>query len=117
MTAIVLVRSTGLPLEQMQQQHTHVSCRLSTSSFMGSPRFEGFEAGGVVREGSGLPATEEEEGMLNGVSARLSVHANSSPSRCHIHNAVQCHADRMLYAGPDPQHAAVIRHPDTAAAA
>jgi hypothetical protein len=47
------------------------ACRPSTPRFMGSPRFEGFEAGGVVREGSGLPATEEEEGMQSRVSRGL----------------------------------------------
>ncbi|WIA17586.1 hypothetical protein OEZ85_014411 [Tetradesmus obliquus] len=38
--------------------------RQSTARFVGSPRYEGFEgAAGVVREGSGLPSTDEDDGQ------------------------------------------------------
>lgn len=50
--------------------------RQSTARFVGSPRFEGFEgAAGVVREGSGLPSTDEDDGQQGAVSNSLSATA------------------------------------------
>lgn len=47
---------------------------------MGSPRFEGFEgAGAVVREGSGLPSTDEDDGLQGRVSSVLQ---QCSPRAC-----------------------------------